>query len=616
MDRQSTLGFVLIAVLITGWMIYNSWNTSHSQASQQQKTDSVAQQTKNSTATPQTSPAATTQAQTPQTPQIPEKTVTVETEYYTAVISSKGMSLTRWELKGYKAWYGSQVQLVKPDAHEFALSFYGPNGQKVNAENQDFNFKNLPGTYLVLNGDKSLTIEGTLDAGNGGSITRKFTFHGNKYHVDADVQLTNMDNVLPNTQRWVTIGWEKGLQYQEHNSVDESGSAIAFASLNGSLDELDADQYEVKNAHQSGQVEFIGTKTKYFLASILNRNEGGEADYYLEGIREGKPDNGFIENYSASYRMPYRGGVQTNKYQLYVGPLDYDIVKEYGMASTINFGWKWLIRPIGEWFMLPIFKFIHSFIPNFGICIIVFAFIIRIITYPLTIGQLQSARKMKVVKPLLDDLRKKYPDDQAGYAQAQMKLLGEYGISPMGGGCMPLLLQMPILYALYGVLSNNIQMRQAGFLPFWITDLSVPDHIIPFPILGFSALSGLALIMGVSMFIQQKMTITDPNQKAMVYMMPVMMTLMFSGLPSGLNLYYLVGNVIAIVQQVWMNKFSKNQLTLADLKKMPKKEGWLQKRMRLMQEMAEEQGRTLPNNPYLQQKNGSGNTNAKKNKKK
>jgi YidC/Oxa1 family membrane protein insertase len=277
---------------------------------------------------------------------------------------------------------------------------------------------------------------------------------------------------------------------------------------------------------------------------------------------------------------------------LYLGPLDYDIVKEYGMASTVNFGWKWLVRPIGEFFMLPVFTTIYKFLPNFGVAIIVFSLLMKLLLYPLSIGQIQSAQKMKVLQPEVEKLRKKFADDPTGMQQAQMKLFGEYGINPMGG-CLPLLLQMPILYALYSVLTSNIHMRQAMFVQGWIPDLSVPDYILtlPFSVLGVHALSGMALIMGITMFVQQKMTVTDPSQKAMVYMMPVMMTMMFSNLPSGLNLYYLTFNFLGIAQQVYMTKFSKSKITLEDLKRMPKKESWLQKRLQMAQELAEAQGR-------------------------
>ncbi|MFN9151524.1 MAG: membrane protein insertase YidC, partial [Bacteroidota bacterium] len=170
------------------------------------------------------------------------------------------------------------------------------------------------------------------------------------------------------------------------------------------------------------------------------------------------------------------------------------------------------------------------------------------------------------------------------------------------GGCLPLVLQMPFLYALYSVLNLNIDLRQQGFLPVWLTDLSVPDVILslPFklPLFNIDQFSGLALLMGATLFVQQKQAITDPRQKAMVYLMPVMLTLMFSSLPSGLNLYYFVFNVVAIGQTIWQKKFSKNQLTLADLKKMPKKESWLQRKMREAQEMAQAQGKSIPGQQF------------------
>jgi YidC/Oxa1 family membrane protein insertase len=175
-----------------------------------------------------------------------------------------------------------------------------------------------------------------------------------------------------------------------------------------------------------------------------------------------------------------------------------------------------------------------------------------------------------------------------------MKDYSQYGINP-AGGCLPLLLQMPILYALWSVLRSAIDLRQAPFM-LWIHDLSAPDFIFNFgfSFMGISSLSGLAVLMGATLFIQQKQTITDPRQKAMVYMMPVMLTLIFNYLPSGLNLYYFTFNIVSILMQVYINKYSKNQPTLEQLKKSPKKEGWMQRKMREAQEIAAKQGRTVP----------------------
>ncbi len=599
MDRQSFIGFVLIAVIITVWMVYNS---SHTAPPAPENTPKHEQAT---VADTNSKPVAlqhdTLRAPTPEAKA--EDYVLIETDRYKAWISSKGMSIARFELKGFQTHYHTPVQLIQPGEHELTVSYVGSKGNRVDTRWNDFTFQNLHSHTMSVHGNDSLVLEGVMDAGNGGSIRRSLTFHGDTYPIHAGFQFLNMDNVLPSTQRNVDIGWEKGLQYQESNSVDESNSAIAFASASGSLEELDASKYnEQVNSHHSGKVEFIGTKTKYFISALLNPQSNGEDEYYLDGIRYGAPDNGVLEEYSYSYRVPYRGGVQSVGYDLYLGPLDYDIVKGYGMASTVNFGWRWLVRPIGEFAMLPTFKLIYSFIPNFGIAIIVFSILMKLLLTPLSLGQLRSAQKMKALQPEMDKLRAKHADDPTGMQQAQMKLYGEYGINPMGG-CLPLLLQMPILYALYAVLTSNIHMRQASFIPGWIPDLSIPDHVLtlPFSVMGVHALSGMALIMGVSMFIQQKMTVTDPNQKAMVYMMPVMMTMMFSNLPSGLNLYYLTFNFLGIAQQVYMNKFSRTKYTLADLKRMPKKQSWLQKRLEMAQQIAEQQGY----NTKQQNNNGS-----------
>jgi YidC/Oxa1 family membrane protein insertase len=165
-------------------------------------------------------------------------------------------------------------------------------------------------------------------------------------------------------------------------------------------------------------------------------------------------------------------------------------------------------------------------------------------------------KRMQALTPLMNEIREKYKDDSNKQNQQIMNLYKEYGVNP-AAGCLPMLLQMPILFALYAVFRSSIGLRQSAFM-FWINDLSIPDAVLrlPFtiPLFGITDVSGLALAMGVTMFLQQKMTVTDPRQKAMVWMMPVLMTLMFNSLPSGLNLYYFVFNLLAIGQQVWFNK--------------------------------------------------------------
>ncbi len=596
MDRNALIGMILISLIVGVWMFYSSIRQHSEQAPPMQR-DSSAQTKPVSTA-----PAPTALA--PAQPAQPETRLRIVTDNYRATISSLGMTISRWELRHYKSWFGEPVQLVQPGARELGILLTTRGGEKIGPRQQPFEFLNAPsGDTIRVSGDSTFTLRGVLRIG-GATIERTLTFHGASYLVTTRITLDGADTLLPMTHRWYDLAWNSGLKYQEANSVEESSHSTAFASLNGSLDELDVSDYnKPATVHQSGTVEYIGTKTKYFMVALLNGHPTKQGEYFLEGVMYGAPNQGRVKVYSAAYRIPYRGGRQSDSVAVYIGPLDYDIVKPYGLQATVNFGWRWIVRPIGEFFMLPIFKAIHSVIPNYGFSIIVFSVLMKILLLPLSRGQMQSALKMKALQPEIEKLRKKYADDPMTLQREQMQLFSQYGVNPMGG-CLPLLLQLPILYALYAVLATNIAMRQAVFIPGWIDDLSIPDHILrlPFSIFGIEAISGMALIMGATLFIQQKMTITDPNQKALVYLMPIMLTLMFSYLPSGLNLYYLVFNVLGILQQVWMTKFSKKTITLADLKRMPKKEGWLQKRLRLAQELAQAQGRSLPGGLPTQKK--------------
>jgi YidC/Oxa1 family membrane protein insertase len=600
MDRQSLIGFLLIGLIVTGWMFYNQ--STQSEKAAQKKTAATEQQTK------PVVPASVAPAQNSQDElgasfapfaAASERTVTIETDLLKATISSNGGTISGWELKKFKSWHGAPVQLIQPGAHEYSLNFISDEGKKI--DTRKLNFELNSDQNIKISGDKSFTLTARLNVSANSAIERTYTFYGNRYDVPTKVTLINMESLIPS--RRYDLNWQKGLKYQEKNSVDESNSSVALASLNGDMEELDAVDFNTPvETKATGKIDYIGVRTKYFIAALKQDQPSPEGQMFLQGIKHGAVNEGMVETYAAGYRLPYAGGTETKDITLYVGPIDYNILNELGMAGAVNFGWQ-IIRPIGQYLLLPLLKAVHSIIPNYGFAIIVFSIIVKLLLYPLSIGQTKNAAKMQLLAPKMNEMREKFKDDPMAQQQETMKIYQEYGINP-AGGCLPLLLQMPILYALWAVLSHAIELRGAPFA-LWIDDLSIPDVItdLPFKII-VSSISGLALLMGITMFIQQKMTITDPRQKAMIYMMPAMFTLSFSGFPAGLNLYYLTFNLIGILQQVWITKFSRNKLTLEDLKKMPKKEGWLQKKMREAQQMAEAQGRTLPGQPP---RNGSAN---------
>jgi len=528
-----------------------------------------------------------------------ERIISVENDVIKAFISSKGGVIKKWYLKEFKSWNQYKTQLVASNLGVLGITLSSrETGDDVDTRELYFNFAESTQDSYVLSGNQSVEISMKLEISPGKSIVRTYKFYGDKYHTDVDISLNNFDDIL--TNKGYKLEWVRGLVYQEQNSVDETNEGESQMSWNGEIITLDASEYSVLKEQKTGIIDYAAVKTKYFAAAIMPKpDKSFDGTVTLSGKRFGAPDNGMQERYDISYLIPYRGGTQTKSFQVFIGPVDYDILSEYKLENLVNLGWKWIIRPIGEFFMLPFFLFIYKLIGNYGISIILFGIVMKIILHPLSIQQMQSARKMQIIAPEIAKVREKYKDDQKQQQAELMKVYSTYGINP-AGGCLPLLLQMPILYALWSVLRTSIDLRQADFT-LWIYDLSLPDSIVtlPFPIFGITSLSGLALLMGITLFIQQKMTLTDPKQKALVYMMPIMFTLMFSYFPSGLNLYYFVFNLLGIIQQVYMNKFSKKKLTLADLKASPKKEGWMAKKMREAQEMAASQGKTLPGQQRL-----------------
>ncbi len=603
MDRRSLLGVILIGLVVAVWVFVQSMFstrdvTPQRTAVRKERADSVQ--------------TAVTNKPAPAIAPLPESILVVETDRIRVKLSSQGGTIRSWILKDYRPWDHAQrpqalVDLVQPGAHEFGFTFRRMDGSKVQAQDVPFEFQ-VPDTMIRVSGTDSVAVTAIATLPEGGRIERTYIFHGSRYGVDTRLVLDGLENAIPQTNRFVNLQWKNGLRYQEQNSVDESNNAVAMAAWGDEIDELDATEYnKLEERSATGHIRFLATRNKYFAVALQPPADFDGSAYY-SGIRYGARNGGHVERYSLAYKLPYQGGRQEHTMLLYAGPMQYDTLAAYNLTEVMNFGFKWIVKPIGEYFMLPTMKFIHQIVPNWGVAIIVFGLILKVLLYPLSIGQLQSARKMQLVAPLMNEVREKYKDDLQRQQQETMKIYSEYGINP-AGGCLPLLLQMPILYAMYAVLNLNIELRQAAFLPFWITDLSVPDVIfsLPFklPIVNIDKFSGLALAMGATLFIQQKQVVTDPRQQGLVYMMPIMLTLMFSTLPAGLNLYYFVFNIVGILQQWYMKRFSKNQLTLADLKAMPKKETWLQRKMREAQEMAEAQGRSLPGTTHRPSQGGA-----------
>jgi YidC/Oxa1 family membrane protein insertase len=602
MDKRTILALVLIGVLFAVWSYFNAVNAPKPEAAVE------GNKRLDTTARADTLPVAKPVAPAlPPEKRLPaeylgllagnETFTEIESPLYKVILSSHGGLIYRFELKKYKTWYGAPVQLINDSTGfpgVFDVSFTQPDGKEVTTGDLHFDIEG-PAKISLGENDSAvvvarLTIPDTSSA-TPRSVEKRFVFRGSSYGVGVTVAMNNLtDRIAGGVYR---LNWRDGVKYQEHNSVDESGKAKAVVMINDEFTDFDAHEAGVpKKEHFTGTIDWVGTHVKYFGAAIIPEKPIANGRVDLSGVAHNADSNGIFEVYNVSLSVPISTASTTQSFTLFAGPLDYKVAQEFGLQSMVELGARFLIRPIGEYLLLPVLRFLHSFIGNYGLVIIVFSILIRGILWPLSVPQIRSSRKMQLLQPKIAELREKYKDDSQKQQTETMTLYREYGINPVGG-CLPMLLQMPILYALWGTLGSAIELRQAGFA-LWIHDLSVPDFVIhlPFtaPLLG-SQLSGMALIMGVTLFIQQKMMLTDPKQKAMVYMMPVLLTLMFNYLPSGLNLYYLTFNILSIGQQIYLTKYSKNTMTLDQMRAVAKtkKKGWLSQKMEEAQKMAEAQ---------------------------
>ncbi len=580
MERTQTIGFVLIFLVLMGWLWLNTPAPEPPPETISGAVSGDSAAPGKTTETKQTEAPVSASETEPSSggeffggaDQGSERIITIRSDLYRAVLSTKGARIQQWELTEYQTWSGHPVQLVDFTKGDLSMLFGTSDGKTLTTDVLYFDATDVPAEIVLDSKNFKFEINFTLKASNGGRLIKTYRFQNDIYGVDVVYTFDRLNNVIANYEYEIT--WDNGVPFAERNSVDESGFAGAYAFAGQELTEIDASDIgeRVEKAF-GGQVDWVSIRNKYFAAAMVPvypETEGA----ILQGTRRSVVDEGVIEDYAMALRMPFKGSAkESSMVRLYLGPLEHETLGTYDaqLEKMMSLGWAWIIRPIAEYIFLPLFTSIHYVVPNWGIVIIIFSIIIKIVLHPLTKTSMRSMKRMQALQPLMEELKEKYKDEPQKMNQAVMGLYKEYGVNP-AGGCLPLLLQMPILYALFAMFRSAIELRQAEFVG-WITDLSVPDVLftLPFklPLFGLDEVSGIALLMGVSMFVQQKMSVKDPRQKMMVWMMPVMFTLLFNSFPSGLNLYYAVFNVLSIGQQYVMNKKDDEPLRKVE----PKKKG-------------------------------------------
>ncbi|MEW6750937.1 MAG: membrane protein insertase YidC [Candidatus Latescibacterota bacterium] len=461
--------------------------------------------------------------------------IVVRTPLQELVFSTAGGVVTSCRLPGYRLVGGGVVELVPPAGRGLALSLEGQQGSESLAQTEFW----ASHDSLAVPGGERAVLRMAAELGGGRRVEKVFTFHGDRYGFELELAC---EGVGDDTQ--LMVGWQGGIAATERDLQTDVREARVLAYFNDNLTTVRTeDAGTTEEWRDKGSLQWAGVRSKYFLLALATA--GGERySVALQGMGAGAEH---MPDYSFEVGTQLQGGGRWPTL-VYLGPLNYDSLRLHGadLEQAIDFGWP-VVRQVSQ-LLLIFFRAAYAYIPNYGWIIVVFAVAIKILVYPLTHKTYESTSRMQELQPKIAALRERYKSDPQRLSRETMKLYKEHGVNPLGG-CLPLLLQMPIFFALYNLFGKTIELRQAPFA-LWIDDLSVPDQVV----VGGVGVHVLPLLMAVSMFVQQKMTMKDPKQAFLVYFMPIMMTFIFWNMTSGLVLYWTVFNVLTIGQQFLVDR--------------------------------------------------------------
>jgi YidC/Oxa1 family membrane protein insertase len=495
-----------------------------------------------------------------------EQLITVENDLYKAQFSSKGATLRSLKLKTYTKYdRKTPVELVSASkTGAIGLEFTTPSNRLIDTRALYFTPEKQPdGSVVQVGNQAELAFTAPM---NGGTLRQVYSFKKGSYEVGLRVEMIKPESVA--TSQGYDLVWSGGVPFSEQGVYQEAEGANSHARSGGEVVSIDIMKDSNKLSQQlSGKVDWVAVKNRFFTNVMIPTAEtkGGA----INGVMVGEWEKAnYWEDYSARLEMPRPAEGKPHQYKLYMGPMDSKLLNAYDLdlyALIDTGGWMAAIaRFFSQWIFLPVFGFFHTFIPNYGIIILLFALLVKVVLHPLTKSSMMSMAKMSLLAPKMKEIQTMYADDKAKQQEAMMKVYKETGANPLGG-CLPMLLQMPILIAMYRFFPNAIQLRQSDFL--WANDLAAPDMImhLPFSIPFYGEwVTGFAILMALSMVVQMQLQPTaapsnDPSQKVMKYMMPVMMLCVFNGFASGLNVYYFAFNVFTAIQQRWINQHMKAQ---------------------------------------------------------
>lgn len=548
MERNAIIATVLVIAILLGYQWYLSQFEAPVREPQRPASAPAREERPAPVETAQVAPAAPKAPLRPRTYTptaelgLTRKDVVVETPLMRIELSTAGARATSWQLKKYRLDTGAPVDLVPTASANAPVPTPGPLAAWTEAEEVDAIHQVDKDRLDVLQPGTTGTVTFTYVSLAGVQTQKRLTFSADRYDVQIDLAVRNLsgDGVVVQPR----VAWGPGLR---NSNTAASTAQPPTLWVDGHRVQEDLAKLGGERVID-GKVSWVALQDHYFTAALLPKDSDLRAF-----VSKGPADQGIVGLVDQKETIPSEGEVNV-KAQLYAGPRDLDALKAAGqdLDRLIDLGWfDFLARPA-----LWLLKFLYSYTGNYGVAIILVTVLQKIAFYPLTHKSMKSMQAMQAIQPKVQAIQERYKNNPQKKQEETMGLYRKHGVNPMGG-CLPMLVQIPIFIALYNALSSSVEMWQAHFL--WIRDLTQPDSVFTLDIYGATRNAGniLALLMGVSMWVQQKMTPTagDPRQaQIMLWTMPLIFTFMFWSFPSGLVLYWFVNNILQVGQQWLINR--------------------------------------------------------------
>ena len=641
MDKNTIAGIVVIFAILIGFSYLNKPSQEEIDAAKRKKdsveqVDATRQQEKAVQQIQQHKPAKAENRQQPDSVQRgmndgrygvfaasatgEDKMITLENNLVKIKVSAKGGKIYSVELKNYETYDSLPLLLFSGEKNEFGLSFFA-NNRRIQTDELYFRpltdqsaivvggpkvkrGKEGDESYNKENGGQSQTLKMRLPIATGGYLEYDYTLKYNSYMIGFAIHSVGLNKVISSQTNYLDFNWTQKAPRLERMSKygEDRYTTIKYKYAGDEVDRLSPGKSSEESLKT--KVRWISFKHLFFNSTLIADKSFPSAE--LKFNYTGK-DTTSLGQFSADIAIPYNGtDKQDFGMQLYLGPNHYSTLRQYNLSldQLINLGY-WILRPVNRYLVIPVFNLLRTHIANFGIIILLLTLFIKLILFPFTYKSYISQAKMKALKPEIDELTAKYgkgKDKAMEKQQATMALYKKAGVNPMGG-CLPMVLQMPILFAMFFFFPTSIELRQQSFL--WAHDLSSYDSILhlPFtiPIYG-DHVSMFCLLMTVTTIISTKLNsqATSNNSMAgmqtMMYLMPLMFLFILNSYPAGLSYYYFLANMITIIQMFLFRKFVDEDKIRAQLHAKKKKGGPAKKSrfQQKLEKMSKERGVPVP----------------------